>query len=236
VPPEGKNDYRPHLQRGIELFKAGGHAEAVKELDAALALNPEVAEAYYFKGLAFFEMKDYEAAESSFAYAEMYDRTKNVNYGLQRQRSHELVQKEKGYAIRYGGGHVAFPGEMEARVLVEDGGLEIKEMGLKVPYERVTQIRTEAREGYRLSMVVLLLIAALLLILFLGLILGGLIAAVILIIYWQTARKDRMILGYRDEVGLEQVMWFEGDISTLQNVIYKMLLEARGKEKKAGSP
>jgi hypothetical protein len=39
-----------------------------------------------------------------------------------------------------------------------------------------------------------------------------------------------MIIGYTDELQLEQIMWFEGDVSTLQNIIYKILLDTRQKK------
>jgi hypothetical protein len=54
--------------------------------------------------------------------------------------------------------------------------------------------------------------------------------AIMLLLFLQSTRKNRMIIGYTDELQLEQIMWFEGDISTLQNIIYKILLDTRQKK------
>jgi len=56
---------RSHFRRGQALFFARHYAEAVTALDETLALEPDVVQAYCYRGLAYVVLKDFESARSS---------------------------------------------------------------------------------------------------------------------------------------------------------------------------
>jgi tetratricopeptide (TPR) repeat protein len=226
-----KEDYRVSLQRGIELFNQKNYPEAINELNIALSLNREASEAYFYKGLIFYEMQKYGEAENAFTYAEMYDNKNSQKYESYKQRSHEFALKENGFPVKYGGGHSEFPTDKDVHIFARSQNLEIPEMALNIPYEKITQVRTEGQEETHrnyiaLAIVIFIGFVSIILLSFFGLIL----IAIMLLLFLQTTRKDRMIIGYTDELQLKQIMWFEGDISTLQNIIYKILLGTRQKK------
>ena len=65
---------KEHCERGVELFKSGSSDEALKEFDLALETNPEIPEAYYYRGLIFEAKGIIKEALNSVVYARMYDR------------------------------------------------------------------------------------------------------------------------------------------------------------------
>ena len=228
---KSKEDLQTHLQRGIELVNQKNYPEAIKELDFALNINREVSEAYFYKGLAFYEMQRYVEAENAFAYAEMYDNKNNPTYKAYKEKSHALTLKESGFSVRYRGGHTGFTEEKDVHIFVKDQDMEIPELNLKIPYEKITQVRTEGNEeaSHSALSIVILVILGLILFFFLF-ILGLIVFVVLLVIFLGSSRSNsRMIIGFTDEINLEQIMWFEGDISNLQNIIYKILLERQSK-------
>lgn len=55
-----------HYQLGRVYFVLGKHAEALSEMNTALALRPDFAKAYYMRGLIYGTMGNQDAAESDF--------------------------------------------------------------------------------------------------------------------------------------------------------------------------
>lgn len=67
----GMDNADAHFDRGVALLEAGELELAIGEFDEAIALNPQHAEAYYHRGLAFsgfeeFELSNYEQAVADF--------------------------------------------------------------------------------------------------------------------------------------------------------------------------
>jgi hypothetical protein len=122
--------------------------------------------------------------------------------------------------------------EKDVQMLVRSQDLEIPEMMLNIPYEKITQVRTEIQEatGKNPALQVVGIFLGILSLIFLGILLGLIIIAILLLFFLSSYSKNRMIIGYTDELQLEQIMWFEGDVSTLQNIIYKILLDTRQKK------
>ncbi len=76
---ETQPDY--HLLRGRILFEQGNLEGATNSLDRAIELNPTLAEAYYFKGIAFERWSDPELASEAYLKAWEIDNTQ-VQYLL----------------------------------------------------------------------------------------------------------------------------------------------------------
>ena len=64
VPAEKITDPQPYLNVGILLMNKKQPAEAVSAFDKAIAIKPDFADAYYYRGLCHLQMKDNAAAKA----------------------------------------------------------------------------------------------------------------------------------------------------------------------------
>ena len=112
-----------------------------------------------------------------------------------------------GYKAKYLGGHAAFPKPMKVTLMLMPNYLEIPEMPLRIPYNRITNVQSMTKE--QISVLRFLLV--------------GLLA-----LAWKK-KKLFMVLSYRDEFNVEHNMVFDvKNIHEVQPAIYRRITAARG--------
>jgi tetratricopeptide (TPR) repeat protein len=79
-----------HRERGLILFEAVKHADALRDYDAALDINPQDAEAHFRRGEVLLAQKDYKGAVGAFNSYLGYGRPSAQVYAL-RARAHALL-------------------------------------------------------------------------------------------------------------------------------------------------
>lgn len=205
----GKNKFDEHLQRAIALYNDKSYSDALNEINAALDTKADSAEAYFYKGLILMELKNYRGAASAFNYASSYDPKNAGKYEPYLQKSMTFLNAE-GVQTRYLGGHSAFANSMDVHVQLKDDALEIPEMKLHVPYEKITKVQTKEVEEYNTGGIILGVIFIIVLLILLGII-GLLVGIVIAIIVMKSkSRTTHTVVGFKDELGLEHDMAFQG--------------------------
>ncbi len=69
-----KKDYKSHFEKGVALFNERRYSEMISELNEAIDANGESAEAYFYKGKALEELKNYGAALNAYTTTAKLDR------------------------------------------------------------------------------------------------------------------------------------------------------------------
>lgn len=85
------DDFKNALLKGIEEFETGDLINSIDSLSAAIALNPESAEAYYYRGMAYSSFEYTELALADFTkaidinsnYAEAYYERGSAKFDIQ---------------------------------------------------------------------------------------------------------------------------------------------------------
>jgi len=99
-----RGDAKKHFDEANRLYHLGKYAEAVKEYDEALAIDPNFKEAHYNKGLALYNLKRYEEAIEEYDKALAIDPNfkqahNNKGLALYNLKRHEEAIKEFDKAL-----------------------------------------------------------------------------------------------------------------------------------------
>ena len=76
----GNGDAESHLEQGRAYYEDGSFEQAIDELDAAIRLDPEMAEAYSGRGSSYFGLGEYDRAIADFEEAIRLDPELEVAY------------------------------------------------------------------------------------------------------------------------------------------------------------
>ncbi|MCQ5376648.1 MAG: hypothetical protein NO516_01195 [Candidatus Methanomethylicia archaeon] len=99
---------------------------------------------------------------------------------------------------------------MGLHIQLNDDALEILEMKLHIPYERITKVQTKEVEEYNTGGIIAGVLLIIVFLMFLGII-GLLVGMIIAIINMRSKSKiAQTVVGSKDELGLEQDMTFQG--------------------------
>lgn len=96
------------LNNGIAEYKKGNYANALTQLEGALAINPQLTDAYFYLGASYLEMKNYAKAQEFFKKAIQVNPNHamaHLNLGIlaQTDRNYELALEHLQKVVQLGG-------------------------------------------------------------------------------------------------------------------------------------
>jgi len=127
----------------------------------------------------------------------------------------KLVKPASTFRTEYIGGYGAFPEPKEAMMLTYPGYLEVPELGLTIPYNRLRNVQSMTKESLSAARMLLVGIYA---------------------FAWKK-NKVYLVITFIDEAGVEQNPVFDVEgISGIQPFLYQQMLKARTLEPATPQP